>query len=111
MRSIFLLLVIGSSILLRPAISDASDSSCDSQIVAAMQAAERLKPGMHRSDVLKDFVEDGGIATRSSGRFLLRNSRYIKIDVEFETAMDDKTSADDIILKVSKPYLEHRFTD
>ena len=70
---------------------------------------ESIKVGMTRGELLKVFMEEGGISTRTWQRYVYRKCGYVKVDVEFALASDkDNTPPgrpDDRITKISKPYL------
>jgi Oxidoreductase molybdopterin binding domain len=71
---------------------------------------ESIKVGMTRGELLKVFMEEGGISTRTWHRYVYRKCGYVKVDVEFAPAIDkDNTPRgrpDDRITKISKPYLQ-----
>ena len=79
-----------------------------------------IKPGMKRSDLRMLFSPDGGISSRTHNRYVFRKYA-IKIDVEFEVAGNAERDAqgrllgeesdDDVIKKISKPYLEYPAQD
>lgn len=102
--------------------------------------ATSVKEGMTRADLLKLFVMDGGIQPGVPTRYVLKSSRMIKVDVEFDVpdavrgqfvtedgaatpadASKSKTSprggfqvTPDEQLKIksiSRPYLEPFYTD
>ena len=75
---------------------------------------ESIKVGMTRGELLKVFMEEGGISTRTWHRYVYRKCGYVKVDVEFSPAGDPKDTAqnpDDRITKISKPYLELSIMD
>jgi hypothetical protein len=90
-----------------------------------MEKMETIKPGMTRWDLLKVFRAEGGPPTRPAmglrrSTFVSQDSPYFKIDVEFESvARPDLGSAvgfsaednRDVILKVSKPYVQFATTN
>ena len=43
-----------------------------------------IKEGMTRAELLKVFRMDGGLQSFLPTRYVLRNSNFIKVDVEFE---------------------------
>ena len=123
------IIVIGGSASFRPTQS-ASPQPCAqdhevwlTQLTAKM---ETIKPGMTRWDVLKIFRTDGGPPIRKDGRlptllrqtFVSQDSPYMKIDVEFEPftrvnglrgfLLEDNR---DVIVKVSKPYVQSAATN
>jgi hypothetical protein len=82
---------------------------------------EAIKPGMTRWDVLKVFRTDGGPPIwKNAGpptvlrqTFVSQDSPYFRIDVEFEpvTRVDGSLGFlpedhRDVILRVSKPYVQ-----
>ena len=76
---------------------------------------ESIKVGMTRGELLKVFMEEGGISARTWQRYVYRKCGYVKVDVEFAPASDkDNTPRDrpdDRITKISKPYLELSIMD
>jgi hypothetical protein len=80
---------------------------------------ETVKPGMTRWDLLKVFRTEGGISTGLRQTFVSQDCPYFKVDVEFKSgAGPDKPGAvilpqdnRDIIVKVSKPYLQFTIAD
>jgi len=70
---------------------------------------------MTREDLLKVFTTEGGLSTRRQRTYVLKQCRYIKVDVEFapvgkaETAFDE--SPNDTIVKISNPYLQFSHMD
>jgi hypothetical protein len=84
-------------------------------VINALNAATRLKAGMLRSDVEKDFDLDGGMSSQDRGTYTYRRCHYIKINVEFkvhEGAPNGYTfSPDDEITKISGAYLAYPLSD
>ena len=123
------IIVIGGSASFRPTQS-ASPQPCAqdrevwlTQLTAKM---ETIKPGMTRWDVLKIFRTDGGppirkdvgLPTLLRQTFVSQDSPYFKIDVEFKPFSRDGVylgsfPADnrDVIVKVSKPYVQSATTN
>jgi hypothetical protein len=87
----------------------------------ALEKMETIKPGMTRADVLKVFTTEGGLSTRLQRTFVSRDCPYFKVDVEFEAVgrpshdengrVTQKEDSQDIIVKVSRPYVQAGFTD
>lgn len=48
-----------------------------------------FKVGMTRGELLKVFMEEGGISNRTWHRYVFRKCGYVKVDVEFGPATDD----------------------
>jgi hypothetical protein len=133
-RRLFVLLlfsigVIGGSASLRPAHS-ASPQPCAQDrevwLTHLTEKMETIKPGMTRWDVLKVFRTDGGppirkdvgLPTLLRQTFVSQDSPYFKIDVEFKPFFRANGSlgllpADnqDVIVKVSKPYVQSTTTN
>jgi hypothetical protein len=77
--------------------------------------ASSVRVGMSRADLRELFDEDGGLQRLPASRYLLKNCRMIKVDVEFDTEYGQayKTQPDEElkIKVISKPYLEYMFID
>ena len=82
-------------------------------ISESLKTIQTLKPGDTRQDLLKLFTTEGGLYTRTQGHFVYRKCPYVKVDVEFKTADNDIDHMDpnDVIAKISKPYLEWTIAD
>ena len=84
-------------------------------IAKSLKEIETVKIGMTRDDLLKVFKEEGGISTRTWRRYVYRDCKYIKVDVEFEPVgeSENKTiqSPRDKIIKISRPFLEWTISD
>jgi hypothetical protein len=103
----------------------ASQSACvqehDVWVGHALEKIERIKPGMTRDDLLKVFRTEGGFATGLHRTFVSRDCGYFKVDVEFRTVGRPDRNSDgrvtleerpaDVIVKISRPYLEFSITD
>ena len=85
-------------------------------VSSIIEETSKIKSGMTRSDLLKVFVEEGGLSTGLNRTYVYRDCPLIKVDVEFEpvgrpakdskgyvTLKEDKR---DIIKSLSKPYLD-----
>jgi hypothetical protein len=69
----------------------------------------KIRNGMTRRDLDKLFTEDGGMSIRQKTRYLSRRCNYIKVEVHFKPVHainSPEFSPSDIIIEVSKPYLE-----
>ncbi len=122
-------IVIGGSASFRPTQS-ASPQPCAQDhevwLTHLTEKMETIKPGMTRWDVLKVFRTDGGPPNRKDvglptllrQTFVSQDSPYFKIDVEFEpfTRVNGSlgflpTDNRDVIVKVSKPYVQFATTN
>jgi hypothetical protein len=87
-------------------------------VLKEMQAIE---PGMTRKDLLKVFGTEGGLSSRLHRTFVSQDCPYCKVDIEFEPMVrrngsDDGSVASvedsgDVIVRVSKPYLQFSNAD
>ena len=90
-------------------------------VLHSLEKMETIKPGMTRADLLKVFMTEGGLSTRLLRTFVSRDCPYFKVDVEFKAAarpdIDNTGFVNwvednrDIIVKVSKPYMQLSITD
>jgi hypothetical protein len=90
-------------------------------IAESLKEMETIKVGMTRADLLKVFTTEGGLSTRINRTYVFRECLYIKVDVEFEpvgtTARDPEgrvtlvEANEDLIKKISKPYLAWEILD
>ena len=84
-------------------------------IAKSLREIEAVKVGMTRADLAKVFTTEGGLSTRTQQRFVYRECRYIKVDVEFEAVGEPKNQTllqpEDKITKISKPFLEWSIID
>jgi hypothetical protein len=87
----------------------------------ALQKMKSIHPGMTRKDLLVVFTTQGGLSTGLQRTYVSRECPYFKVDVEFEavgrpnrdeegrvTLVEDNR---DLIVKVSRPYLQFSITD
>jgi len=82
---------------------------------------ETVKPGMTRAELLKLFGTEGGFSNRLRRRFVSRDCAYFKVDVEFAAVgrpgrdSDGRVTVEedprDIIVKISRPYLQFTIAD
>jgi hypothetical protein len=73
-----------------------------------------IKVGMTRGELLKVFMEEGGISSRTWRTYVYRKCGYVKVDVEFAPAGNDSgghEQPDDRITKISRPYLQFAVMD
>ena len=90
-------------------------------VAQALKQMQTIKPGMTRQTLLTVFRTEGGLSTGVQRTFVSRDCPYFKVDVEFQavgrpnrdgngrvTLVED---GPDIILKISRPYLQFTITD
>ena len=90
-------------------------------IASSLKEMQKIKVGMTRADLLKVFTTEGGLSTALNRSYVYRDCSYIKVDVEFEAVGRPARDADgrvtpveaneDVIKKISKPYLEWMVID
>ena len=90
-------------------------------IAHSLKEMQTVKVGMTRADLLKVFTTEGGLSTGLNRTYVYRQCPLIKVDVEFEPvgrpARDGEgrvtliEANEDVIKKVSKPYLDWGVTD
>ena len=90
-------------------------------VAEVLQRMQMIKPGMTRKTLLTVFTTEGGLSTGLQRTFVSRDCPYFKVDVEFQAfGRSDRDEEgrvtlverdEDIILKVSTPYLQFGVTD
>ncbi len=82
---------------------------------------QTIMPGMTREALCRIFKTEGGLSTGLQRTFVSRDCPYFKVDVEFQavgrpdrdengrvTLAEDSS---DLILKISRPYLQFSILD
>jgi hypothetical protein len=91
------------------------DQNLTKQLSAVLFEIHKIKPGMTRAELAKVFKEDtGSVAWPSSKpfpfvqhqRFDYRGCDLIMVDVDFSPSDSKEARPTDIIIKISKPYLD-----
>jgi hypothetical protein len=82
---------------------------------------ESIRPGVTREELMRVFRTEGGLSTGLHRTFVSRECPYFKVDVEFRAVgRPDRDSdgrvtleedARDIIVKISRPYLQFSIVD
>jgi hypothetical protein len=90
-------------------------------VTYVLKKMETIKPGMTREELLKVFTTEGGLSTALNRRFVSRDCPYFKVDVEFKAVGRPDRDGDgrvtleenslDIIVKISRPYLQFSIAD
>ena len=80
-----------------------------------------VQPGMTRNQLIEVFTTEGGIYTAKQRTFVSRDCPYFKITVEFRRANESNPEGketdwlqeleDDVITRVSDPYLQFSIMD
>lgn len=123
-RSSFLLsALIGAASA--PALAQSERPSPGSDHVAwverCLRRMETIKPDMTRSQLLDVFKTEGGLSTGFHRTFVSQDCPYFKVDVDFkpvgrperdsEGRVTFEEDALDIIVSVSRPYLQFTIAD
>jgi hypothetical protein len=78
-------------------------------IAKVLRQIAKIEPGMKRQDLLKVFTTEGGLSTRSQRTYVYSECPYIKVNVRFKAANNERNGVDeepdDIIESISQPYL------
>ena len=98
-----------------PAQSPQKSQAPTEWIANSLKEIQKITVGMTRADLLKLFTTEGGLSTGLTRTYVYRECFYIKVDVEFEPVRRSARNADgrvtlvesedDVIRKISKPYL------
>jgi hypothetical protein len=104
-----------------PAQSPQKPQGATEWIADSLREIQKIKVGMTRADLLKIFTTEGGISAGLQRTYVYRECPYIKVDVEFEPVGRPASDADgrvtlieaneDVIKKISKPYLDWSVID
>jgi hypothetical protein len=97
-------------LLASPQNARATCQSC-TPVEQAIKTAQRIRPGLTRAEIEKIYQTDGGISSLPISRYRDPNCESIKVDVTYQLAWSGTTSDGDIVLSVSKPYLEPAYYD
>ena len=117
MRRNLLIMIAFLTVAITTGSQNTPNTSCNDICTKLMRhtmvVAQDIKPGMLRSALGKEFVQDGGMkfieADVIHDRYVDRKFHMIKIDVDLKhenVSSDAQSGLNDIIVKVSKPYLE-----
>jgi hypothetical protein len=90
-------------------------------VVQVLMRMQTIKPGMTREKLLTVFTTEGGLSTGLRRTYVSKDCPYFKVDVEFQAVgrpgRDESgrvtmiEGAQDIILKISQPYLQFSILD
>jgi len=86
-----------------------------SWVAASLMEMQSIKQGSTREELLKVFVEEGGLSNRFQRRYAHRDCPYFKVDVKFNPAdnAEEKIeeSPQDKVSQISAPFLEWTISD
>jgi hypothetical protein len=90
-------------------------------VAQALKRMQTIQPGMTRHDLLTVFTTEGGLSTRLQRTYVSRDCPYFKVDFEFKAVgpadggvgnqMGRLEGSQDIIVKMSRPYLQNSIED
>jgi len=90
-------------------------------VAQALKRMQTIKPGMTRQTLLTAFTTEGGLSTGLQRTFISRDCPFFKVDVEFQAVGRPDRNSDgrvtlvegsqDIIRKISRPYLQFTTAD
>jgi hypothetical protein len=90
-------------------------------VAEVLTRIQTIKPGMTRKALLTVFTTEGGLSTDLKRTFVSQGCPYFKVDVEFKSVGRPDRDAngratfiegeEDLILSVSRPYLEFGIYD
>jgi hypothetical protein len=90
-------------------------------VAQSLKEIKTIKVGMTRADLLKVFTTEGGLSTGLNRTYVFRGCHLIKVDVEFDpvgrSARDLEgrvtlvEADEDVIKRISKPYLDWSVVD
>lgn len=99
------------------------ESRCDhvAWVREELSRMQTIKPGMTRAELLEVFTTEGGLFTGLERTFVSRSCPYFKVHVELRAVGRPARNADgrvtlvedgrDVIVSISRPYLELSVTD
>jgi hypothetical protein len=118
------IITISSSTSVRLTNASSQDSCAQAHedwVTNALEKMESIKPGMTREDLVRVFTTEGGLSTGLHRTFVSRDCPYFKVDVEFKAVgrpnrdNEGRVTRDedsrDIIVKLSRPYLQFSVVD
>jgi|SRR5580704_4011570 hypothetical protein len=119
--SIIAISASSSAPLKHPATQEPCAQDHQAWVTDALIKMQTIKPGMTRGELLKVFTTEGGTSTGLRRTFVSRNCPYFKVDVTFDAVGRPSHDSDgrdtlaedsrDIIVTVSRPYLQFSIVD
>ncbi len=83
-------------------------------VIDVLKRMQTVTVGMTRADLLKVFTTQGGLSTRQAQSYVSQDCPYFKVSVTFKPVGPEGDGTDgrnDVILTISKPYLEFSILD
>jgi hypothetical protein len=100
--------------------ASAGESETDEHLRWVAEDLKRMKTiraGMTREQLLSVFTKEGGLSTRWRRTYVSKHCMYFKVDVEFRAGGSAEKQSnvgegpDDVIVKISRPYLDYAAVD
>src|ERR1022692_2943919 len=113
----------GSNVLHAKSTRDEGRRAHIAWVSEVLKRMEMLHPGMTRKDLFTVFTTEGGLSTGLRRTFVSRDCPYFKVNVEFRAVGRPDRDGDgdgrvtlveggqDIILRISRPYLQFSISD
>ena len=105
----------------RPQLGASERADHEEWVSRSLGEMETIKPGSTRRDLLSVFTGDGGLSTGLRRTYVYSECSMFKVDVEFQAvgrpARDTEgrvtliESPDDVITKISRPYIARPISD
>jgi hypothetical protein len=112
---ILLFVIIASSVLGQQTAGGPcvpSENERTQWVDSVLRLVGTLKPGMTRKDLSKLFTEEGGLSIRTQRTYVYRQCPHIKVDVTLAPASAGiNEMPEDVIVKISRPYLQYTISD
>jgi len=112
---ILLFITIASSVLGQQTAGNPcapSEKEHTQWVDSVLRLVSTLKSGMTRKDLSKLFTEEGGLSIRTQRTYVYRQCPHIKVDVTFAPASAGiNEMPEDVIVKISRPYLQYTISD
>jgi len=115
-------LAVGVAVVgVRAASSTQASTDHVAWVAQVLTRIETIRPGMTRQQLLTVFTTEGGLSTALRRTFVTRECPHFKVDVEFKAVGRPDRDAEgrvtgvesdrDIIVRISKPYLQFAAID
>ncbi len=93
--------------------ADTRETNLNTEITRILDLVKQIRPGDLRQSLARSWKQDGGIQIASTTRYLLQACDMIQISIDFRQVDVTRPfdNPDDIITRVSKPYLQYRAYD
>lgn len=105
-------------------LSNANDQAAENHVAWVIEVLTKMQtivPGLTRDALYQMFTTEGGLSTGLQRKFVSRDCPCFKVDVEFQAVGRPARDGDgrvtlvedgrDLILKISRPYIEFSIMD